>query len=89
MKRVLVLCCYLAAAGFTICVAHSQPYPSRPIRFVVPYPPGGGTDIIARIVGQKLAENMGQQIIVDNRGGAGARLAPISLPSRSPTATRY
>lgn len=74
MKRVLVLCCYLAAAGFTISVVHSQPYPTRPIRLVVPYPPGGGTDIIARIVGQKLTENLSQQIIVDNRGGAGGTI---------------
>lgn len=74
MKRILVLCCSLAAGGFTICVAHSQPYPTRPIRLVVPYPPGGGTDIIARIVGQKLTENLGQQIIVDNRGGAGGTI---------------
>ena len=74
MKRVLVLCCFLATGGFTICVAQSPPYPTRPIRLVVPYPPGGGTDIIARIVGQKLTENLGQQIIVDNRGGAGGTI---------------
>lgn len=74
MKRVLVLCCYLAVGGFTICVAQSQPYPTRPIRLVVPYPPGGGTDIIARIVGQRLIESLGQQIIVDNRGGAGGTI---------------
>lgn len=74
MRRVLLLGCSLALGSFTVFVAHSQPYPTRPIRLVVPYPPGGGTDIIARIVGQKLTENLGQQIIVDNRGGAGGTI---------------
>lgn len=74
MSRVLLLGCSLALGSFTVFVAHSQPYPTRPIRLVVPYPPGGGTDIIARIVGQKLTENLGQQIIVDNRGGAGGTI---------------
>lgn len=74
MSRVLLLGCSLALGSFTVFVAHSQPYPTRPIRLVVPYPPGGGTDIIARIVGQKLTDNLGQQIIVDNRGGAGGTI---------------
>lgn len=52
-------------------VLHAQTYPSRPIRLIVPFPPGGGNDILARAVGQRLAESIGQQIIVDNRGGAG------------------
>ncbi|MCC6532232.1 MAG: tripartite tricarboxylate transporter substrate binding protein [Burkholderiales bacterium] len=45
-------------------------FPERPVRFIVPFPPGGGTDAFARIVGQKLSEIWGQQVIVDNRGGA-------------------
>ena len=74
MKRVLLLCFSFAALGLAVSTVHSQSYPSKPIRLVVPYPPGGGTDIIARIVGQKLNENLGQQIIIDNRGGAGGTI---------------
>ncbi len=49
--------------------AAQQNYPSKPIRFIVPYPPGGSTSNVARLVGQKLAESFGQQVLVDNRGG--------------------
>ncbi len=47
----------------------AQLYPNKPIRFITPYPPGGGTSVVARIVGQKLTEKWGQQVLVDNRGG--------------------
>jgi tripartite-type tricarboxylate transporter receptor subunit TctC len=49
-------------------------YPTRPIRLIVPFPPGGGNDILARAVGQRLSPIIGQQIIIDNRGGAGGQL---------------
>lgn len=52
----------------------AQPYPNKPIRLIVAFDPGGSTDIVARLVGQRLAERIGQQVIVDNRGGAGGTL---------------
>ncbi len=65
-------------------VAAQHDYPSRPIRIIVPYPPGGSVNFLARLIDQKLAERLGQQVIVDNRGGGntviGADLAAKSPP---------
>ncbi|HYC49074.1 MAG TPA: tripartite tricarboxylate transporter substrate binding protein [Burkholderiales bacterium] len=63
-----------AAASFSAHAAQTQDastYPNRPVRLIVPYPPGGGNDTLARLFGQKLTEAWGQQIVVDNRPGAG------------------
>jgi len=54
--------------------AHAQDYPTKPVRLIVPYPPGGGNDTLARLFGAKLTQAWGQQIIVDNRGGAGTTI---------------
>jgi tripartite-type tricarboxylate transporter receptor subunit TctC len=52
----------------------AQPYPNKPIRLMVPFPPGGSTDIVARIVAQKLGAQLGQSLVIENRGGAGGTL---------------
>jgi tripartite-type tricarboxylate transporter receptor subunit TctC len=59
-------------------------YPSRPIRLVVPFPPGGGTDIVARAIVVKLTEGWGQQIIIDNRGGAGGVIGADTVAKSTP-----
>src|SRR6516225_6499477 len=64
----------LAATFASGMAAAAQTYPSRPITLVVPFPPGGSTSIVARIVADKMSETLGQQIVVDNRGGAGGTL---------------
>ena len=54
--------------------AAAQAYPTKPIRLMVPFPPGGSTDIVARIVAQKLGAQLGQPLVIENRGGAGGTL---------------
>src|SRR6186713_938359 len=77
--KILMVALALAAGG-----AIAQSYPSKPIRFIVPWPPGGGADVLSRIVSPKLGEALGQQVIIDNRGGAagniGAEMAAKAPP---------
>ena len=61
-----------------------QAYPNKPIRFIVPFPPGGATNIVARLVGQKLIDNMGQQVIVDNRPGGNTIIGNEALARSAP-----
>ena len=66
----------VALAGFVVLAqaAQAQDWPQKPVRFIVPYPPGGGTDVIARIIQEPLSRALGQQVIIENRGGAGGAL---------------
>lgn len=69
IKRVLIVS-FAAAAAFGASTAQAQAYPSKPVRFVVTYPAGGSSDVMARIIGKKLTELWGQQVLVDSRPGA-------------------
>src|SRR6267378_5324961 len=62
---------FLALGLLAAIPAWAQDWPAKPVRFIVPYPPGGGTDVIARIVQNRLSEALGQTIVIENRGGAG------------------
>lgn len=66
----------VALAGFVLLAqaAQAQEWPQKPVRFIVPYPPGGGTDVIARIIQEPLSRALGQQVVIENRGGAGGAL---------------
>ena len=69
-SRAILLLGILLTVGLPLSAAIAQEYPSKPIKLIVPYPPGGATDVIGRIVALKLSEALGQQLVVDNRGGA-------------------
>ena len=83
-SRLIVLCVYCASAIATSAFVGAEGYPTKPIRMIVAYPPGGGTDIVGRMVAQKLSENVGQTVVIDNRGGAagniGSEIAARSVP---------
>ncbi len=72
-----------ATLGIAFGAAAQNGYPDKPIRFVVPYPPGGGTDVIARIVQGKFQQALGQPIVIDNRGGGGGSLG-TDIAAKSP-----
>src|SRR5688500_11949407 len=76
----------VAAALFAVCTSGvwAQAYPSKTIRLIVPYPPGGGVDGTGRIVAQALTEQLGQQVIVENRGGATGRIGTELVAKAAP-----
>src|SRR5882757_140832 len=65
-------------------VARAQTYPSRPVRIIAGFPPGGGVDITARLIGQSLSERLGQQFVIDNRPGAGSNIGTEAVVKAPP-----
>jgi tripartite-type tricarboxylate transporter receptor subunit TctC len=70
--------------GVAPCAVSAQSYPQRPITLVVPYPAGGGNDVLARLVAEKMSHSLGQQIVVENRGGAGGTIATRQVAKSAP-----
>ena len=84
MKTVRMLTGFAALAFAVAAAAQGDAYPSRPIRLVVPYAPGGVSDITGRIVAQKMSELLGQSVVVDNRAGAGGMVGTGSVAKSEP-----
>jgi tripartite-type tricarboxylate transporter receptor subunit TctC len=83
-RTVLQLATGAAALPLTSRLAFSQSYPARPIRWVVPFPPGGATDVVARVVSQWLSERLGQPVVIENRGGAGGNIGVQAVVNAPP-----
>ena len=76
--KTIVLLLMVAANAF------AQPFPAKPVKLIVPFPPGGNTDIVGRLVAQKLTEGLGQQVFVENRGGAGGMIGAEAAAKSAP-----
>ena len=84
MVRKIVILCAGMLLTLAATAAQAQAYPARPIRFVVPYAPGGPLDLIARAIGQKLTEATGQAVVVDNKPGAGGNIGGDIVAKAAP-----
>ena len=83
-RRFLTLAAGVAVTPAMARLAFAQAYPNRPVRFVVPFPAGGATDILARILGNYLSERLGQQVIIENRPGGGTNIATAQVVKSPP-----
>ena len=86
MRAAVLSCAAIAPASLCaqLCPAIAQDYPTRPITLIVPYPAGGGVDTMGRLVGQKLSTALGQQVVIENRGGAGGMIGTRDAAKSAP-----
>jgi len=84
MKAAARLFALFAAALLPALAAAQAPYPARPVTLVVPYPPGGATDVVARVLAEKLTPSLGQPVIVENKSGAGGNLGARAAAQAKP-----
>jgi len=84
LRGFLLAMCMAAVTCATAGNVSAQDYPTRPVRWVVPYPAGGSTDILARIIGQYLSEHLGQQFVIENKPGAGNNLGTEAVVNAAP-----
>jgi tripartite-type tricarboxylate transporter receptor subunit TctC len=83
MMRLAVLIFLSLQAGVSVGQS-AEAYPSKPLRFILPFPPGGGTDILGRLIAERLSASLGQPVVIDNRGGAGGNLGAAEAARAAP-----
>src|SRR6476619_1771395 len=84
MKRIITALFVAASLAGVALAAQAQNYPSKPIRIIVPYPAGGTSDILARSIGQKLSESLGQPVVVENKPGANGNVGAEFVARAAP-----
>src|SRR5438067_1440019 len=82
--RFLIAGCVAFTIPVATLSARAQSYPGKPVRMVVPFPPGGGTDVIGRLIAQKMTAALGQTVVVDNRAGAAGRIGAEVVARSAP-----
>ena len=78
------LCCLVLSCIAALNPAEADPYPSKPVRLVVAFPPGGIADVFGRLLAERLAKQLGQPVVVDNRSGAGGTIGTASVAEAAP-----
>src|SRR5258708_35555806 len=80
MRTLLLLLAIFVSTGNVM----AQPYPERPVKLIIPFPPGGSNDVVGRVIAVQLAQGLGQSVIVDNRGGGGGTLGLNAAAKSTP-----
>ncbi|MBP8088061.1 MAG: tripartite tricarboxylate transporter substrate binding protein, partial [Polaromonas sp.] len=84
MKNIARTILAAALCAVTLSAAHAQSYPNKPVKLIVPFAPGGFTDVVARILGQRLSTAMGQQFVIENKAGAGSIIGTDFVAKSAP-----
>src|SRR5258705_2123754 len=84
MRRTAALAAMALCLAMAASAAAQDKYPSRPIKLLVPFPAGGPVDVMARLIGQHLSSTLGQQVVIDNRPGAGSTIAGKAAATAEP-----
>ena len=89
MKKLVKSLIAAALCAASLSAVHAQSYPNKPVKLIVPFAPGGFTDVVARILGQRLSTAMGQQFVIENKAGAGSIIGTDLWPNQRQTATPW